>query len=117
MGASCGNRIPTAYGRSGDLLYIHGSAASRMLRSLAQGVAVCVTVMADPCSPEAAAIIHEYRSVVMSGDRERALFQRRALPGEKRHCVVSPVPDGAVKLKARSYCRSRNPGNDRFRCK
>ena len=36
--------IPTGYGRSGDNLYIHGSAASRMLRNLDQGIAVCVTV-------------------------------------------------------------------------
>src|SRR6202142_2759085 len=36
--------IPTSYGRDGDLLYIHGSAASRMLRSLDQGVPVCVTI-------------------------------------------------------------------------
>jgi nitroimidazol reductase NimA-like FMN-containing flavoprotein (pyridoxamine 5'-phosphate oxidase superfamily) len=36
--------IPTSYGRDGDLLYIHGSAASRMLRNLSQGVPVCVTV-------------------------------------------------------------------------
>src|ERR1700749_3057819 len=36
--------IPTGYGRSGDTLYIHGSAASRMLRALAGGMSVCVTV-------------------------------------------------------------------------
>src|SRR5256886_17457783 len=36
--------IPTGYGRSGDNLYIHGSAASRMLRNLDQGIAACVTV-------------------------------------------------------------------------
>jgi uncharacterized protein len=36
--------IPTAYGRSGDSLYIHGSAASRMLRNLDKGVPVCITV-------------------------------------------------------------------------
>jgi nitroimidazol reductase NimA-like FMN-containing flavoprotein (pyridoxamine 5'-phosphate oxidase superfamily) len=36
--------IPTSYGRSGDNLYIHGSAASRMLRNLDQGISVCVTV-------------------------------------------------------------------------
>jgi uncharacterized protein len=36
--------IPTGYGRSGDHLYIHGSAASRMLRRLNEGVPVCVTV-------------------------------------------------------------------------
>ena len=36
--------IPTSYGRVADMLYIHGSAASRMLRNLDQGVPVCVTV-------------------------------------------------------------------------
>jgi len=36
--------IPTSYGRDGNVLYIHGSAASRMLRSLDQGLPVCVTV-------------------------------------------------------------------------
>ncbi|HEX8814756.1 MAG TPA: pyridoxamine 5'-phosphate oxidase family protein [Terriglobales bacterium] len=36
--------IPTGYGRSGDCLYIHGSAASRMLRRLEEGAPVCVTV-------------------------------------------------------------------------
>src|SRR5229473_2700762 len=36
--------IPTGYGRVGDNLYIHGSAASRMLRRVDEGVAVCVTV-------------------------------------------------------------------------
>ena len=36
--------IPTSYGRDGDVLYIHGSAASRMLRNLDEGVPVCVTV-------------------------------------------------------------------------
>lgn len=36
--------IPTSYGRSEDNLYIHGSAASRMLRGLDQGIPVCVTV-------------------------------------------------------------------------
>jgi len=36
--------IPMSYGRDGDVLYIHGSAASRMLRNLEQGVPVCITV-------------------------------------------------------------------------
>src|SRR5687767_15522339 len=36
--------IPTGYGRIGETLYIHGSAASRMLHSLADGIDVCVTV-------------------------------------------------------------------------
>src|SRR5215467_10907072 len=36
--------IPTGFGRSGDNLYIHGSAASRMLRRVDEGIPVCVTV-------------------------------------------------------------------------
>jgi hypothetical protein len=36
--------IPTSYGRKDDSLYIHGSAASRMLRNLKESVPVCVTV-------------------------------------------------------------------------
>src|ERR1051326_8917597 len=36
--------IPTGYARAGDTLYIHGSLASRMLRSLASGIDACVTV-------------------------------------------------------------------------
>ena len=30
--------IPTAYGRKGDTLYVHGSAASRMMRNLSKGL-------------------------------------------------------------------------------
>jgi uncharacterized protein len=35
--------LPTAYGRSGDTLYVHGSSANRTLKSAA-GTHVCVTV-------------------------------------------------------------------------
>src|SRR5215472_15769392 len=36
--------IPTSYGRDGDVLYVHGSAASRMLRNIGTGIPMCVTV-------------------------------------------------------------------------
>lgn len=36
--------IPTTYGRVGDVLYVHGSAASRMLKELKEGIPVCLTV-------------------------------------------------------------------------
>jgi nitroimidazol reductase NimA-like FMN-containing flavoprotein (pyridoxamine 5'-phosphate oxidase superfamily) len=36
--------IPTSYGRKDDTLYIHGSAASRMLRTIGQRYPICVTV-------------------------------------------------------------------------
>jgi uncharacterized protein len=34
--------LPTIHARFGDVLYLHGSPASRMLRELAEGVDVCV---------------------------------------------------------------------------
>ncbi len=36
--------VPTLHARVGDRLYVHGSAASRMLRHVATGAEVCVTV-------------------------------------------------------------------------
>jgi nitroimidazol reductase NimA-like FMN-containing flavoprotein (pyridoxamine 5'-phosphate oxidase superfamily) len=36
--------IPTTYARAGDTVYIHGSPASAMLRSLKRGVECCLTV-------------------------------------------------------------------------
>ena len=62
--------IPTGYGRLGDDLYIHGSAASRMLRNLDQGVAVCVTVTLLDGLVLARSIFNHsmnYRSVVVLG--------------------------------------------------
>jgi nitroimidazol reductase NimA-like FMN-containing flavoprotein (pyridoxamine 5'-phosphate oxidase superfamily) len=62
--------IPTGYGRAGDNLYIHGSAASRMLRSLDQGVAVCVTVTLLDGLVLARSIFNHsmnYRSVMVLG--------------------------------------------------
>src|SRR5271156_5064876 len=62
--------IPTSYGRNGDVLYIHGSAASRMLRNLDQGVPVCVTVtLLDGLVLARSVFNHSmnYRSVVILG--------------------------------------------------
>lgn len=62
--------IPTNYGRIGDTLYLHGSAASRMLRSLSAGIPVCVTVtLVDGLVLARSAFHHSvnYRSVVILG--------------------------------------------------
>jgi len=62
--------IPTSYGRKGDSLYIHGSAASRMLRQMKEGVAVCVTVtLLDGLVLARSVFNHSmnYRSVVILG--------------------------------------------------
>ena len=66
--------IPTNYGRSGDTVYLHGSAASRMLRTLSEGVPVCVTVtLVDGLVLARSAFHHSvnYRSVVMLGAARR----------------------------------------------
>jgi nitroimidazol reductase NimA-like FMN-containing flavoprotein (pyridoxamine 5'-phosphate oxidase superfamily) len=62
--------IPTGYARIADKLYIHGSAASRMLRSIAEGIEVCVTVtLVDGLVLARSAFHHSmnYRSVVALG--------------------------------------------------
>ena len=62
--------IPTLYGRDGERLYLHGSAASRMLRELERGVPACVTVtLVDGLVLSRAAFDHSmnYRSVVAFG--------------------------------------------------
>jgi uncharacterized protein len=62
--------IPTGYGRSGDSLYLHGSAASRMLRNLDRGIPVCVTVTLLDGLVLARSIFNHsmnYRSVVILG--------------------------------------------------
>jgi nitroimidazol reductase NimA-like FMN-containing flavoprotein (pyridoxamine 5'-phosphate oxidase superfamily) len=62
--------IPTMYARVGDALYFHGSAASRMLRGLSNGLAVCVTVtLTDGLLLARSVFNHSmnYRSVVALG--------------------------------------------------
>src|SRR5215470_4036865 len=62
--------IPTGYARAGDSLFIHGSAASRMLTALAGGIDVCVTVTLVDGIVLARSAFHSsinYRSVVIFG--------------------------------------------------
>ena len=62
--------IPTNYGRKGETLYLHGSAASRMLKTLSDGVPVCATVThVDGLVLARSAFHHSvnYRSVVILG--------------------------------------------------
>jgi uncharacterized protein len=62
--------IPTSYGRDRDVLYVHGSSASRMLRSLDQGIPVCVTVtLLDGLVLARSVFNHSmnYRSVLILG--------------------------------------------------
>jgi nitroimidazol reductase NimA-like FMN-containing flavoprotein (pyridoxamine 5'-phosphate oxidase superfamily) len=80
--------IPTGYARAGDRLFIHGSQASRMLRTLGQGIEVCLTVtLIDGLVLARSAFHHSmnYRSVVVFGratlvdERKEKLTALRAL--------------------------------------
>jgi hypothetical protein len=62
--------IPTSYGRKDDSLYIHGSAASRMLRQMKESIPVCITVTLLDGLVLARSIFNHsmnYRSVVVLG--------------------------------------------------
>jgi hypothetical protein len=62
--------IPTAYGRHGDRLYIHGSSASRTIRTLATGVDLCLAATLLDGLILARSGFHNsvnYRSVVVFG--------------------------------------------------
>jgi nitroimidazol reductase NimA-like FMN-containing flavoprotein (pyridoxamine 5'-phosphate oxidase superfamily) len=107
--------IPTIHGRAGDRLYVHGSAASRMLRTLSGGVPVCVTVtLVDGLVMARSAFHHSmnYRSVVVLGTATAVEDE-----GEKREAlrtIVEHVAPGrwaqarepnATELKATSVLR------------
>jgi uncharacterized protein len=62
--------IPTSFGRDGRIVYLHGAAASRMLRTLSGGIPACVTVTVLDGLVLARSIFHHsmnYRSVVILG--------------------------------------------------
>ena len=66
--------IPTLYGREETKLYLHGSAASRMLEQLETGIPACVTVtLVDGLVLSRSAFDHSmnYRSVVAFGTAKK----------------------------------------------
>jgi len=63
--------IPTMYARVGDVIYFHGSAASRMLRGVSAGLNVCLTVTLTDGLVLARSVFNHsmnYRSVVALGN-------------------------------------------------
>ncbi len=87
--------IPTLHARVGDVVYVHGSAASRTLRALSGGLPACLTVtLVDGLVLARSVFEHSvnYRSVVVlgvatlvsaPGEQLRALeaFSEQLLPG------------------------------------
>ena len=91
--------IPTVYARIGEQLYVHGSPASRALRTMRGGVPVCVTVtLLDGLVLARSAFHHSvnYRSVVLLGtatvldDTEEKV---RALDAIVEHAVPGRTAD------------------------
>jgi nitroimidazol reductase NimA-like FMN-containing flavoprotein (pyridoxamine 5'-phosphate oxidase superfamily) len=119
--------IPTLYARVGGEIYFHGSAASRMLRNLSEGLRVCITVtLIDGLVLARAAFHHStnYRSVMALGiaqpvmDEEEKMaameaFTERVVPGrwadvrmptaqEMRATTVMRLPLEEVSAKVRT---------------
>jgi uncharacterized protein len=104
--------IPTLHARSGDVVYCHGSSASRTLRALAAGARACLTVsLIDGLVLARSAMRHSanYRSAVLMGqatvvqERQEKLLALRAIvehivPG-RWHDVRAPTVN---ELKATS---------------
>jgi nitroimidazol reductase NimA-like FMN-containing flavoprotein (pyridoxamine 5'-phosphate oxidase superfamily) len=90
--------IPTIHGRDGETLYLHGSAASRMLNALAGGAPLCVTAtIVDGLVLARSAFHHSmnYRSVVAFG-----VARAVADPKEKiraLHCISERLIPGRWK--------------------
>jgi hypothetical protein len=118
--------IPTGYVRDGERLLLHGSAASRMMRVMAGGVDLCITVtLVDGLVLARSAFHHSvnYRSVVVFGRGEAVqdadakmealrLFTEHMVPGRwnevrlptaqelKGTLVIAvPIEEGSVKVR------------------
>ena len=79
--------IPTGYVRADEQIYIHGSAASRMLRTLDQGIDVCVTVTLVDGFVLARSVFHHsmnYRSVVILGTAHAVTAREEKLDALRR---------------------------------
>lgn len=117
---------PTGFWREGDTLYWHGSSASRMIRTLADGVPACVTVSHLDALVLARSGFHHsvnYRSVMVFGtarlvtdpaEKARALdgFVDRFFPGRSKEIrpattqeikatsfIVMPIDEASGKIR------------------
>jgi uncharacterized protein len=91
--------IPTLYGRDGESLYLHGSAASRMLGELETGILACVSVtLVDGLVLARSAFDHSmnYRSVVAFGTARKVAepeYKLKALRVISEHLIAGRWED------------------------
>jgi hypothetical protein len=84
--------IPTAYGRKGDIIYVHGSSKSRMLDDLSDGRPLCMVVTKVDGLVLARSAFHHsmnYRSVVIYGTA-------REVKGEEKMDALKIVSDQII---------------------
>jgi nitroimidazol reductase NimA-like FMN-containing flavoprotein (pyridoxamine 5'-phosphate oxidase superfamily) len=84
--------IPTGYGRKDRVLYIHGSAASRMLSEAGKGTPLCVTITLVDALVLARSAFHSsvnYRSVVILGTAE-------PVPADEKITALKTISDHIV---------------------
>ena len=87
--------IPTIHARVEDRLYVHGSAASRMLKTVKEGVPVCLTAtLLDGLVLARSAFHHSmnYRSVVVLGEARAVADEREKW--DALHAIVEHVAPG-----------------------
>jgi uncharacterized protein len=87
--------IPTIHARDGDVLYVHGSPGSRMLRNAKEGLDICVTAtLLDGLVLARSVYNHSmnYRSVVVLGRAREVTHREEKLRAMQR--VVEHVVPG-----------------------
>ena len=85
--------IPTIYGRSGDTLYFHGSVKSRLMKTLGEGIPVCVNVTFTDGIVLARSAFHHslnYRSVNVYG-------KAKEVPDHEKHEAFKIITDQILK--------------------
>ncbi len=126
--------IPTLFARIGDAIYFHGSAASRMLRNVSDGISVCITVTLTDGFVLARSVFNHsmnYRSVVALGtailvdapeEKLEALraFTEKILSGRwndapqrkrmERREHSATATHGSIRENPRGASRGRRPG-------
>ncbi|MDA0267577.1 MAG: pyridoxamine 5'-phosphate oxidase family protein [Cyanobacteria bacterium] len=97
--------IPMGYGREGNVLYLHGSTASRMLQNLEQGVDICVSATLLDGIVIARSLFHHamnYRSVVLFG-------RARLIEGEAAKLQALKVLSEHITPGQWEYARTPTP--------
>ncbi|GAB3886718.1 pyridoxamine 5'-phosphate oxidase family protein [Spirosoma agri] len=125
--------IPTAFARSGNRLYIHGSVGSHFIREIEKGGPVCISIMlADGLVLAKSAFNHSvnYRSVIIFATAEKvtdedermealALITDHLIPG--RWADLRPTTDSEMRkttvlafslAEASAKVRTGGPGDD-----